>query len=41
MKRLARKTAVVFATLVAAFGIVALPTTAEADTGWGWSAPSK
>jgi hypothetical protein len=39
MKRIARRTAVAFAALVATFGIVAMPTAAEADTGWGWSAP--
>ena len=39
MKRIARKAAFAVAAVVTAFGIVALPTAAEADTGWGWSAP--
>ncbi|WP_435769008.1 hypothetical protein [Nocardioides sp. SYSU DS0651] len=37
MKRIARKAAVAVAVLISAFGVVAMPTAAEADTGWGWS----
>ncbi|HWJ66930.1 MAG TPA: hypothetical protein VNT31_09655 [Nocardioides sp.] len=36
MKKIARRTAFAAAALIASLGIVALPTAAEADTGWGW-----
>lgn len=36
MKKIARKAAITFAVLVAAVGVVSMPTAAEADTGWGW-----
>ncbi|MFC5730443.1 MULTISPECIES: hypothetical protein [Nocardioides] len=39
MKSFARKAAVAAFAVVATFGFVAMPTAAEADTGWGWSAP--
>jgi hypothetical protein len=36
MKRIARKAAFGTAAAVIALGVVALPTAAEADTGWSW-----
>lgn len=36
MKNIARKAALAFAVLIAAVGVVAVPTAAEADSGWGW-----
>ncbi|TQK68919.1 MULTISPECIES: hypothetical protein [unclassified Nocardioides] len=36
MKKLARKTAFVLAALITTAGIVSLPASAEADTGWTW-----
>ncbi|MCX6398501.1 MAG: hypothetical protein NTX33_01035 [Propionibacteriales bacterium] len=36
MNTLARKAAFALAALIASVGIVAIPTAAEADTGWGW-----
>ena len=39
MKKLARRTAALsFAVVVATIGIVSIPNSAEADTGWGWRA---
>lgn len=34
MQKFARKTAFAIATLIAAVGIVSIPVSAEADTGW-------
>ncbi|WP_272902657.1 hypothetical protein [Nocardioides sp. WS12] len=36
MKNIARKTALAFAVMIAAVGVVSIPTAAEADSGWGW-----
>ncbi|WP_408897201.1 hypothetical protein ACJ5H2_20050 [Nocardioides sp. R1-1] len=36
MKKLARKSAFALAAVITTAGIVALPTAAEADTGWSW-----
>ncbi|WP_181411154.1 hypothetical protein [Nocardioides humi] len=36
MKNLTRKTAFGIIALIAAAGVVAIPVSAEADTGWGW-----
>ncbi|MFD1250358.1 hypothetical protein ACFQ3F_21370 [Nocardioides ginsengisoli] len=36
MKKLARRTAFVIAAAVVSVGVVSVPTSAHADTGWGW-----
>ena len=36
MKKLARKSAVALAVVLTSAGLLALPTSAEADTGWGF-----
>ena len=36
MKKITRRVAFAAAALIASLGVVALPTAAEADTGWGW-----
>ncbi len=36
MKKLARKSALALAAVVATAGVLSIPTSAEADTGWGW-----
>lgn len=36
MKKVARRLAFGTAALIATFGVVSLPSAAEADTSWGW-----